>query len=184
MIDSKLSELRSQVEAAKKAVNDYRQTMPPEPVRGDYTFQMSEGSITLAALFEGRDDLLLIHNMGGSCAYCTMWADGYSGYLPHLTARAAFVVISPDTPEQQAKLATARGWKFNMAQDATREFTGDMGFWTEQEGWWPGVSAFHKNPDGSIVRTGYDIFGPGDDYCLPWPMFDLLSGGAADFEPH
>jgi len=73
-----------------------------------------------------------------------------------------------------------------MASGAGGEFIRAMGFDQGENGessYWPGISAFHRNTDGSIVRTGKDIFGPGDDYCPPWRMFDLLEGGAGDWEP-
>jgi hypothetical protein len=47
----------------------------------------------------------------------------------------------------------------------------------------PGVSAFRKLDDGTIVRTGPDVFGPGDDYGSPFPLVDLLEGGIGDWEP-
>ena len=31
-----------------------------------------------------HDRLLMIHNMGEACRYCTLWADGFNGFLPHL----------------------------------------------------------------------------------------------------
>jgi hypothetical protein len=61
-----------------------------------------------------------------------------------------------------------------------------MGFDHGENGahdYWPGISAFHREPDGTIVRTGKDFFGPGDDYCPPWRMFDLLHGGSGNWEP-
>jgi predicted dithiol-disulfide oxidoreductase (DUF899 family) len=142
------------------------------------------GPVRLSELFGDKEDLLLMHNMGKSCNYCTLWADGFSGYQRHFAERTAFVLISPDDPGTQAKLAAARGWTFPMAQDSTREFTAAMGMWNENDGWWPGVSAFHKNADGSIVRTGTAMFGPGDDFCMVWPMFELLADGAKGWEPH
>ena len=42
------------------------------------------GETTLLDLFGDRDTLLAIHNMGQGCRYCTLWADGFNGLLPHL----------------------------------------------------------------------------------------------------
>ncbi|TVS08776.1 MAG: DUF899 domain-containing protein, partial [Phycisphaerales bacterium] len=47
-----------------------------EPV-GEYAFTTSDGEVSLADLFAGKRDLLIIHNMGKRCSYCTMWADGF-----------------------------------------------------------------------------------------------------------
>lgn len=175
--------LESQIEALKKELAAARQQAEPEVV-ADFTFQTTSGPTRLSELFGDQDDLLVVHNMGKSCSYCTLWADGFSGYLRHIQERAAFIVVSPDEPETQAKLATARNWAFRMVQDASREFSTAMGTWSEVDGWWPAVSGFHRNSDGTIVRTGYAVFGPGDDFCLVWPMFELLREGSKGWEPH
>ena len=175
--------LESQIEALKGQLAEARAAAPGETT-ADYVFESATGQSKLSELFGDKDDLLVIHNMGKSCNYCTLWADGFSGYLRHLTERAAFVLVSPDDPATQAQIAGARGWTFRMVQDATREFSTAMGTWSEKDGWWPAVSGFHRNEDGSIVRTGFAVFGPGDDFCLVWPMFELLRGGANGWEPH
>lgn len=180
---SRVQELEQQIYALKQELAQARADRAPEPVRDDFPLITSAGHTTLSDLFGDRSDLIVIHNMGGACNYCTLWADGYSGYLRHLTEKAAFVVVSPDSPENQAKLAGARGWSFTMAQDATREFTTAMGFWKEEEGWWPGCSVFHKDADGNVTRTGTTHFGPGDDFCMVWPLFEMITGGAGDWEP-
>lgn len=174
-IETEIGRLREELAKARAAAD-------PTPV-SNYTFQTRSGPVALSELFGEREDLLIIHNMGRSCPYCTLWADGFSGYLRHLEQRAAFVLVSPDAPEVQMEVSAERGWQFRMAQDATRDFSRAMGVYTEKEGWWPGVSGFHRQDDGTIVRTGFTVFGPGDDFCLVWPMFELLAGGANGWEP-
>lgn len=124
----------------------------------------------------------MIHNMGVSCVYCTLWADEFNGVLPHLLDRAAFVVISPDGPEVQQRFAGERGWKFSMLSSKGNTFREDMGFQTEEE-LLPGISTFHKNTDGSITSVASDFFGPGDTYCGVWHTFDLLLDGSNGWEP-
>lgn len=182
-MNDQIRQLEEQILGLKEELAKARGAATPEPV-ADHVLVGLEGPTKLSELFGDREDLLVIHNMGKGCRYCTLWADGFSGYLRHIEERAAFVVVSPDDPDTQAKLAAARGWRFRMVQDASREFTAAMGMWNDKDGWWPGVSGFHRNADGSIVRTGTTMFGPGDDFCLPWPMFDLLQGGAKGWEPH
>lgn len=181
-MSSNIEAVTRQILELKEQLNKLRQEAAPVPVQ-DFELQGPNGPVKLSELFGDKKDLLLIHNMGASCNYCTLWADGFSGYLRHFEERAAFVLVSPDSPENQAKLAAARGWKFRMVQDATREFTSAMGYWNEKDGWWPGISAFHKADDGSITRTGKDVFGPGDEFCMVWPAFSLLKGGADGWEP-
>ncbi len=105
------------------------------------------------------------------------------GVLKHLENRAAFVVVSPDAPEVQAKFASERGWKFRMLSNQGSTFTRDLGFERRDGGPIPGVSAFHRDKDGRIVRVGKARFGPGDDFCSVWHLFGLLRNGSGDWQP-
>lgn len=147
----------------------------------DYEFLGSANKkVNLSQLFGQKKDLILIHNMGKTCPYCTMWADGFNGLLPHLENRANFIVSSPDEPVTQKKFANSRGWKFKMVSTRGTSFAKDMGF--EKDGMpQPGVSVFYKNGD-KITRVGYDNFGPGDRYCPTFPLFDLLKDGPNNWQ--
>jgi predicted dithiol-disulfide oxidoreductase (DUF899 family) len=153
-----------------------------EPIE-DYMLTGQGGPVSLSALFGEQDDLIVIHNMGRGCAYCTLWADGFASALPHIESRAAFVLTSPDDPATQREFAASRGWPFRMVSIEGSRFGQDMGFVTESGDYWPGVSTFRRRPDGSIVRVGKDFFGPGDVYCGVWHFFDLLEGGANGWYP-
>ena len=181
-MNAEIEQLEKDLMDLKKRLAEARQSAEPQQV-GDYTLKRSDGSpVELSALFGDKDDLILIHNMGRSCVYCTLWADGLNGVAEHLADRAAFVVCSPDPPEVQAEFAESRAWRFPMVSGADSPFIKDMGFMPESKPW-PGVSAFHKNEDGSIVRTGKSFFGPGDDFCAVWHLLDLLPGGPEGWEP-
>ena len=185
-IDSELDVLQQEIFAAKKRLLEARQRRPKEPVQ-DYVLKgVGDVDVRLSELFGDKDDLILIHNMGARCPYCTLWADGFIGLLPHFQNRAAFVVCSPDSPENQERFAESRGWKFRMVSSPDGKFIKDMGFYEDSgefPGYWPGFSTFHREPDGSITRIAKSHFGPGDDFCAVWPMFDMLDGGAKDWEP-
>ena len=174
------------LEKAKQRLAELRRQMPPEPVE-DYELEGQNGAVKLSAMFGDKSDLILIHNMGSGCPYCTMWADEFNGVLHHLESRAAFVVVSPNHPKVQQDIAKKRGWRFRMYSAASTTFIKDMGFGSEQEHYdshaMPGVSVFHRNAGGSIVRVSRDFFGPGDLYCGVWHLFDLLRDGPGDWEP-
>lgn len=183
-VDSRIQELQQEIQEKQKALVELRRERPAESVR-DYTLRNGAGDVSLSALFEDKQDLIVIHNMGRKCPYCTMWADGFNGLLPHLEDRAAFVLSSPDDPETQAAFAKERGWAFRMVSHGDGAFTDDMGFRFEKDGQqyhMPGYSTFRKDDDGSITRVGFDQFGPGDAYCGPWHMFELLHGGTGDWQ--
>lgn len=148
----------------------------------DYEFQTPEGPVSLSGLFGDKSELVVVHNMGKRCVYCTMWADGLSGLAPHLSDRAALALSSPDEPSVQREFAASRGWPFRMVSTRGSTFAADMGF--EQNGDpMPGYSAFHRDARGEIVRTGASMFGPGDDYCAIWPMMEQMERGVGGWEP-
>jgi len=181
-LDSEIGELERRLEALKVERSAARRRRGPEAI-ADFEVGTSEGARRLSSLFGGHADLLLVHNMGATCAYCTLWADGFVGLLPHLTRRTAVALLTPDPPDVQRAFASARGWPFVMASDPTRAVARALGFATEDGFSLPGVSALRRSADGSLVRTGRAEFGPGDDYCAVWPLFDLLEGGAGDWAP-
>lgn len=155
--------------------------LEPAPVK-DYALANGAGPVKLSALFGDKSELVVVHNMGASCAYCTLWADGFNGLYPHLADRAAFCVVTPDSPETQAKFAATRGWRFPMASHAGSEFAADMGYRGANGGWMPGLSVFQRR-DAEVVRVSDTGMGPYDDFCAAWHMFDMLPGGAGDWRP-
>jgi predicted dithiol-disulfide oxidoreductase (DUF899 family) len=167
-----IAELREKMRATQSAVE-------PEEVE-DYAFQSGDGAKSLSQLFGDKDTLFVIHNMGASCPYCTLWADGFNGAYEHLRSRAAFVVSSPDAPERQQKFAQGRGWRFPMVSCQGSRFPQDMGYW--RDGPLPGVSVF-KRDSAKIKRVADTSFSPGDDFCSVWHFFDLIPEGAASWTP-
>jgi predicted dithiol-disulfide oxidoreductase (DUF899 family) len=174
-VNGKLADYRRQIAAIRERMRETLATVEPQEVR-DYEFTSSEGPVRLSELFGQHEDLILIHNMGVACTYCTLWADGYNGIHPHVVTRAGFVVSSPDRPAVQRKFAESRGWKFPMVSHAGSSFAADMGYVSEKGGWMPGVSVFRREGD-AIARVSSTGFSPGDDFCALWHLFDLLPGG-------
>lgn len=158
------------------------------PVSVDTTFTEGDRTdVRFDELFGTSDDLIVIHNMGRSCPYCTLWADGFNGLLPQIERRAAVVLMNGDDVATQQEIARDRGWRYRMVSDPTGAFTTAMGFAsTDADGrlWrMPGYSTFHRNTDGTVHRVGYDFFGPGDMYMGLFPMMDLLQDGPAGWKP-
>ena len=180
-MDPTLAELyKEQVDLKRRVLEALRHAaaMPVE----DYELASGDGPVRLSSLFGDRPDLLVIHNMGRSCAWCTLWADGIVGLYPHLDSRAAVVMATPDAPAVQAEFARSRGWPWTMVSHAGTTFSKDLGY-EVPEGQMPGVSALRRETDGSIRRTGMDFFGPGDEHCGLWRMFDLLAEGPNGWQP-
>lgn len=177
--------LEQQIAALKLKAADARRRLEPSPVK-DYTLAMAGSgvSVKLSELFGDKQDLILIHNMGRKCAYCTLWADGFAGLYKHLSNRAAFVLATPDEPVIAAAFAASRHWTFPVVSIAASAMGRDLGFQRDNGGVIPGASAYFKEANGRISRTSVAAeFGPGDSYCPVWHLLDLLKDGANGWEP-
>ncbi len=185
--NQQLMALEQTIQAAQQEMVALKKARSSKERVKDYELRNWEGGMTrLSELFGSKTDLIVVHNMGQSCNYCTLWADGFNGFTKPFNDRAAFVLVSPDTPEEQQQFASSRGWDFRILSAHDTNFIADMGFSTVQDGrtfYMPGYSTFHRNADGSIVRVAYDHFGPGDMYCAPWHMFALLEESDTEWHP-
>jgi predicted dithiol-disulfide oxidoreductase (DUF899 family) len=181
-IQAEMRDLYQSINTAQKRLNDLKRAASLGEVP-DYGLLGPDGQqVTLSSLFGDNDDLIVIQNMGRSCPYCTLWADSFMGALPHIESRAAFAVVSPDSPEEQAEFKRSRGWSFTMFSSQGSKFKQDLGFETKQGEQMPGVSTFHRNGD-QIINVANDSFGPGDNYCGVWHLFELLDNGTAAWAP-
>jgi predicted dithiol-disulfide oxidoreductase (DUF899 family) len=181
-VNDEIETLQKEIEQKREKILELRRSAPLEPVN-DYTLKDRNGKeVKLSSLFDERDELLVIHNMGKKCSYCTLWADGFNGFTLPINDRMPFVVISPDAPTVQKEFADSRGWKFNMLSAEGSTFIKDLGFEPQPGQYWPGASALIRK-DGKIYRASKDIFGPGDYYCSAWHLFDLFPKGSNDWQP-
>ena len=177
----RLRGFRKEIAAIREKMREVQSAVEPQEV-DDYVFDGADGKVRLSELFADKQDLFVVHNMGRSCPYCTLWADGMNGVYDHLADRAAFVVSTPDTPAAQRRFSESRGWRFPMVSHKGTRFADKMGYGSEGEGWMPGISVFQRR-NGKIVRVSDTAFGPGDDFAAIWHVFDLLPGGAGDWSP-
>ena len=177
----RLTEYRREIAGIRAKMRAVQAEREPEAVR-DYEFSTPRGTVRLSELFGEQPDLIVIHNMGKSCSYCTLWADGYNGVYEHLANRAAFVVASPDAPAVQQEFAASRGWKFPMVSHAGTSFAQDMGYRAKNGGWMPGISVFRRDA-GRILRVSDAAFDQGDDFCIVWHILDLFPGGKGEWSP-
>lgn len=144
----------------------------------NYSFTNTEGIVvSLLDLFGSHDELILIHNMGKNCPYCTLWADGFIGMYRHITTRCAFALVSPNTYQEVAAFSASRNWTFPCLSANENTFSIDMGFQTiSAEGkssFMPGFTTFLKK-EGKIFRVACDTFGPGDFYSPIWYFMEML----------
>lgn len=176
----KIAGYRKEIAELRQKMRAVQAEMEPQAVQ-DYVFSTPGGPRKLSDLFGGKEDLIVIHNMGTTCSSCTMWADGFNGVYDHLADRAAFAVTSPDSPAVQQDFAKSRKWRFPMVSHEGTTLAADMGYRTPEGRFRPGVSVFRKE-GGKILRVNNAGFQPFDDFCAVWHLFDLLPGDS-DWSP-
>ena len=176
-IEKELQTVYTSIEQLRKKAIEMNSRLAAMDVK-DYTLKDRDGNdIKLSEMFDDKHHLILIHNMGKGCGYCTMWADGFKDTYKEIEKKSAFALVCPDKPEVHKQFAESRGWGYKSYSAAGTDFIMDMGYDNTKEGkheYWPGVSVFEKSDDGTIMRVSKDVFGPGDFYCNIWHFLDLL----------
>ena len=100
---------------ARDALNTQRRELPMVKIEKDYTFEESNGKVSLLALFEGRRQLIVYHFMfdpdwDEGCSGCSFQADSI-GHLAHLHARDTSLVLVSRAPLPKLEAYKARmGW--------------------------------------------------------------------------
>lgn len=174
--------LQEEIAAKYNEIKALRAASDPVKLK-DYTFLNLQGNPTkLSSLFNGKDELMIIQNMGKKCPYCTLWADGFNGVYHHLENRIPFAVVSPDSWEQARDFALDRNWRFNLLSAGDTDFKKDTEYLSEAHGTMPGVVILKKRGD-EIFMVSRDYFGPGDPYCGVWHLYDLIPEGANSWAP-
>ncbi len=180
MSDTEIAMLEQQIFDLTAQLNDLRAKQPGKEVP-NYTFSTISGEVTLLDLFGEQQQLLMIHNMGQACRYCTLWADGFNGLLPHLESVLSVVLVSKDTPALQRTFATSRGWRFNLASHSGGTYIREQTVLAGSANM-PGAVVYERHDD-VILRKNACVFGPGDLYCAAWPLLALAGIGEAAWTP-
>ena len=132
-------------------------------------------------MFGDKATLLLIHNMGQGCRYCTLWADGFNGFLKHLESVMSVVLVSKDPPELQRQFANSRDWRFRLASHGGGEYIREQTLMEGTENM-PGAVVYERDGD-KITRKNTCVFGPGDIYCSMWSLLGLAGLSEEDWTP-
>lgn len=180
MANTEIPELEKQIFELTAQLNELRKASAGDEVR-DYEFSTIDGATSLLNMFGDKQQLLLIHNMGQGCRYCTLWADGFNGFLQHLESVMSVVLVSKDPPELQRQFANSRDWRFRLASHGGGEYISEQTVMDGAENM-PGAVVYERDGD-KITRKNSCIFGPGDIYCSMWGLLGLAGLGADNWTP-
>ncbi len=178
--ESEIETLEKQIAELTAKLNAARRQATGREVP-DYTLWTLAGEVRLSSLFAGADRLLAIHNMGQGCRYCTLWADGFNAFLPHLESAMAVALLSRDDPETQRRFANFRGWRFRLASHRGGDYIREQSAGSGHDNM-PGAVLYEKK-DGRILRKNAVVFGPGDMFCSAWNLLAMAGLGVEDWTP-
>jgi predicted dithiol-disulfide oxidoreductase (DUF899 family) len=147
----------------------------------NYSFKDLNGEVSLLELFGDKDELLLIHNMGQGCRYCTLWGDGINGLVPHLENACAVALVSKDAPELQRTFANSRQWRFRMVSHGGGDYIREQSVLPGEDNV-PGIVCYQRKGN-KISKKNFSVFGPGDVFCSQWHLLSLAGIGTEDWTP-
>lgn len=172
--EKKLAVIARKIAALEKQARSLRGRAPRRRVE-DYELTRSDGTkARLSALFGEKSQLVLVHNMGKACPYCTMWADGFNALWRNVAEKAAFALVNNDPAAEQARVVAARGWSFPVLSARGTTLFQDLGFADAKGDWYPGVTTLLRTKGGAIERYAGAPFGPGDKFNSVFSFFELL----------
>lgn len=180
-MQDEIVKIQKQIFELKQELGKLHASSPLAAVK-DYVFTTLNGDMNLSEMFAGKETLMLIHNMGTGCDYCSLWADGFNGFLPHLSSIFSVYLVSKDSPKEQAAFKHARGWDFDMASHGGGDYIKEQTVLAGEDNM-PGV-VFYQMQDGNPQRKNSAIFGPGDDYCSMWSLLSLAGVSEKEWTPN
>ncbi len=186
---------------ARDELNRQRRELPWTPVQRDYVFEGPAGAQSLAALFDGRRQLIVYHFMFGpdweqGCKMCSFWADNFSRIIVHLNQRDVSMVTVSRAPIEKIEAFKRRmGWEFRWVSSIGNTFNHDFNvsftpeemargevdynytmqrFPSEEA---PGISVFHRAASGGLHHT-YSCYSRGLDMLnVAYHYLDLVPKG-------
>src|SRR4051794_31132416 len=120
-------------------VADQRRRLPWVPVEKDYEFDTTDGTKTLAELFDGRSQLLVYHFMFGppyeaGCIACSSITDTLAPNVPHLAAKDTKLMLVSRAPLDRLQAYRERmGWEIDWVSSGGSDFNLELGFTSTEE---------------------------------------------------
>ena len=185
----------------REALARQRRALPWEKVEKAYRFEGPAGRESLADLFAGRSQLVVVHFMfspanEAGCAHCSFWADHYDGMAAHLAHRdVSFVVVSRAPLPKIEAFRQRMGWHFKWVSAGDTDFNydyqasfrpEDIKAGTANYNYAPvtanmadreGVSVFYRDAAGAVYHT-YSTYARGIDIVNgTYNFLDLVPKG-------
>ncbi|MEJ7839317.1 MAG: DUF899 domain-containing protein [Thermomicrobiales bacterium] len=165
---------------AGDALNAERRRQPVVEITTPYTFESTNGPVTLLDLFGDRSQLVVYHFMfapgqGEGCDGCSMIVD-HMGPVQHLNARDTSLVLISRAPLQELLPYKQRmGWDQEWVSSFETSFNQDMGS-TQDDGEHHMISVFVRDGDRIFRSTKVEARG-GETFISTFKYLDLTPYG-------
>jgi predicted dithiol-disulfide oxidoreductase (DUF899 family) len=143
-----------------------RQQLPWVAVEEDYRFETTDGTKSLADLFDNRSQLLIYHFMFGppyeaGCTVCSSIADTLDPNAVHLAARDVKLTLVSRAPLEKLLAYKERmGWGLDWASTVGSEFNRELGFLRTKEELKPFLEGeIPPTVEQMAKRSGTDVAG-------------------------
>ena len=183
-------------------LSDSIRDLPWERVERGYVFDGPDGRETLAALFDGKSQLIVYHFMFDpaweeGCRICSFMADHFAPLVVHLGERDVTMLACSRAPLTKLDAFRRRmGWDFKWVSSAGNDFSRDfrVSFTEEQIDSGeieynyrkergipgtelPGMSVFARNSAGEVFHT-YSTYARGlETFLGAYRFLDIVPGG-------
>ncbi|MES2056640.1 MAG: thioredoxin family protein [Pseudomonadota bacterium] len=182
-------------------VAEQRRALPWVKVDKEYVFQDASGPVTLAALFDGRSQLIVYHFMFGpewdeGCTGCSLMADHVDGARQHFEHNdVSYVAVSRGPIEKLLAYRARMGWGFRWVSSAGGDFNadyhvsfphgerGDSVFYNFETRLdpeideLPGISVFYRAEDGAIYHSYSSYARGGESFLGVYAYLDIVPKG-------
>ena len=186
---------------ARDALAAERRALPWVKIDKNYVFDSKDGKVTLADLFEGRDQLMIYHFMFSpdwkeGCSGCSFIADHVDAARQHFEHDdLSFAAVSRTSVEKIETYRRRMGWKFRWVSSLDNDFNYDFHVsWTKEQleagpveyNFRPqkltmqdmhGESLFYKDKDGTIYHTYSSFERAGEELLGAYRFLDLAPLG-------
>jgi predicted dithiol-disulfide oxidoreductase (DUF899 family) len=188
-------EQKQYLQAAKELTRQYdalmerRRQLPWLKIEKQYVFEGEFGKVTLADLFQGRNQLVIQHFMFApgdeqGCVGCSFSADHADSARMHFEHNdLSFAAVSRAPVSKLLAYRKRMGWTFNWVSSGDSSFNYDFNVSVRAEdlkdgkryynfewsdggtGEAPGLSVFYRDQEGNIFRT-HSVYGRGGESVL------------------
>lgn len=182
-------------------LSEKRRALPWVRVEKNYVFDGPDGPVSLAELFDGRNQLVVYHFMFGptwaeGCPGCSLISDHVDGARQHFEHNdVSYVAVSSGPIEKLQAYRKRMGWRFRWVSAGRNDFNLDylvsFAKGTRQQGAADdvekrpdlkidelhGTSVFAMDESGAIFHT-YSTYGRGDEMALAvYGWLDMVPKG-------